>query len=177
MQFTPLRMRTLALSVPLLLGGLVLTASACGQVTGLSNDYLFDLTEDGGGGLDANGDGAPSADAKGDAIAADAADAAPKCSTTQVAAATVRMSQMNGLMACKQCLANSCCTDVDTCANASDCKRALSCRLDCTTRTGTDRHDCFNNCSSGGGNPTPATFTSGVAACSKSSCDSVCAFL
>jgi hypothetical protein len=170
-------MRTLALSVPLLLGGLVLTASACGQVTGLSNDYVFDLTEDGGGGLDANGDGAPSADAKGDAIAADAADAAPKCSTTQVVTATARMSQMNGLMACKQCLANSCCTDVDTCANTSDCKRALSCRLDCTTRTNSsDRADCFSTCQNGGGNPTPATFTSGVGACTKASCDATCAF-
>ena len=53
MQLTPIRKRTglvtvalLALAVPL---ALVFTTGACGQVTGLSNDYLFDLQEDGGG--------------------------------------------------------------------------------------------------------------------------------
>lgn len=177
MQLTPVRLSTLALVVPFVL---VLTTGACGQVTGLSNDYLFDLQQDGGG-IDANsGDAMASTDGpKGDAITdatADTADAA-KCSAAQAASATVRMSQMTGLAACKQCLANDCCTDVETCTNSSECKRAFSCRLDCTTLTGTDRHDCFNACMNGGGNPTPASWTNGVAACSKSSCDSICAFL
>jgi hypothetical protein len=179
MQFAPIRLRNLALAVPLLLF-VTATASACGQVTGLSNDYLFDLAE-AGGGLDANGgDGASSADApKGDAVSDAAADStSPKCSATQVAGATARISQMNGLMACKQCLADSCCTDIEMCTNTNECKRALSCRLDCTTLTGTDRHDCFNTCNSNsGGNSTPALFTSGVGACNKSSCDATCAFL
>lgn len=182
MQLTPIRKRTglvtvalLALVVPL---ALVFTTGACGQVTGLSNDYLFDLQEDGGG-IDANGDAAASADgSKSDAIADAAADRpAPKCSVAQAASAEVRMSQMTGLVTCKACLANSCCTDVETCANVSECRRAFACRLDCTTLTGTDRHDCFNACTNGGGNATPASWTNGVAACSKSSCDSICAFL
>ncbi len=178
MQLTPIRQRAgvaVALVVPLVL---LLTTGACGQVTGLSNDYLFDLQQDGGG-SDANGDAAAATDApKGDAIAdANADRAAPKCSVAQAASATVRMSQMTGLMACKDCLANNCCTDVETCSNSSECRRAFACRLDCTTLTGTDRHDCFNACMNGGGNPTPASWTSSVAACSKSSCDSICAFL
>lgn len=174
MQHTLISLSTFALVVPFVL---VVGTGACGQVTGLSNDYLFDLQEDGGG-IDASSDATASADGpKADAISdatADTADAA-RCSATQTASATVRMSQMNGLAACKQCLASDCCTDVETCTSTSDCRRALSCRLDCTTRTGTDRHDCFNSCQNGGGNPTPDTFTNGIAACSKSSCDAICA--
>jgi hypothetical protein len=177
MQLTPIRQRagvTVALVVPLVL---VLTTGACGQVTGLSNDYLFDLQEDGGR-IDANGDAAASADApKGDAIADALADrAAPKCSVAQAASAMLRMSQYGGEVACKNCLADNCCTEVETCSSKPECDRAFSCRLDCTPLTGTDRHDCFNQCMNGGSNATPASWTSGVAACSKSSCDSICAF-
>jgi hypothetical protein len=179
MQLTPIRRRTgvvtATLVVPLLL---VLTTGACGQVTGLSNDYLFDLQNDGGG-VDAKGDASASADGpKGDAIADASGDrAAPKCSLAQATSAQVRMSQMNGLMECKDCLANNCCTDVEACASATECRRAFACRLDCTTLTGSDRHDCYNACMNGGGNATPASWTSGVDACSKSSCDAICAFL
>ena len=176
MQLTPIRFVTFALAVPFVL---VVGTGACGQVTGLSNDYLFDLQEDGAAG-DASGDSTTADGAKSDApvdAAADTADAA-KCSVAQATSTQVRLAQINGAMACKSCLASDCCTDVDSCLNVQDCKRAVTCRLDCTTMTGVDRHDCFTTCNSNsGGNTTPASYTSGVGACATSSCSTTCAFL
>ena len=177
MQLTPIRFVTFALAVPFVL---VVGTGACGQVTGLSNDYLFDLQEDGAAG-DASGDSTAADGAKSDApidARADAAMAdAAKCSVAQAGNTELRLTQLNGLMACKDCLANDCCTEVDSCLNVNDCKRALTCRLDCTTMTGVDRHDCFNTCNSNsGGNVTPASYTSGVGAC-VTSCSTTCAFL
>jgi hypothetical protein len=176
MQLTPIRFATFALAVPL---ALVVGTGACGQVTGLSNDYLFDLQEDGGAAGDAKGDAAttdgPKSDAPSDAPGDTAVDAAT-CSTGQAGSIELRLMQINGAMACKDCLANDCCTDVDTCLNVQECRRALSCRLDCTTRSGTDKHDCFNTCNSNsGGNSTPPSYTNGVGACA-ASCSTTCAF-
>lgn len=176
MQLTPIRFVTFALAVPFVV---VVATGGCGQVTGLSNDYLFDLQEDGGPVGDAAGDGADGAKGDGSidgAVDTGAADAA-KCSTAQAGNTTLRLTQLNGAMACKDCLSNDCCTEVDSCLNVQDCRRALTCRLDCTTMTGTDRHDCFNTCNSNsGGNVTPPAYTNGVGAC-VTSCSTTCAFL
>ena len=175
MQLTPIRFVTCVLALPFVL---VVGTRACGQVTGLSNDYLFDLQEDGGAAGDASGDAAATDGSKSDAptdAANDSADAA-KCSSGQAGSIELRLTQINGATPCKQCLANDCCTDVDSCLDAQDCRRALSCRLDCTDKTGTDRHDCFSACTNGGGNTTPASYTNGVGACSAASCSSTCAF-
>jgi hypothetical protein len=168
------------------LGALVTSTGACGQVTGLSNDYLFDLQPDGGAALDASGeasaDGGPKTDAPTDAptdVRVDTGVDAATCSLAQAQSTDMRLSQINGADECKQCLANDCCNAVDSCLNVSECRRALSCRLDCTTLTGTDRHSCFNTCNSNtGGNTTPASYTSGVGACAASACaaPTACAF-
>jgi hypothetical protein len=170
MHLTPTRLAFLAL--PFLL------AAACGQVTGLSGDYLFDLTEAGTANGDAAGDAASSDGSLTDARADAFEGAAPKCSATQSGLATNQLSTLSGAPACKTCLANACCTDVETCMNTSTCSRALTCRLDCTTKTGIDRTDCFNACANGGSGTTPPLFTNGVGACSGSSCKSMstCAF-
>lgn len=177
MHLTPIRFVTCFLALPF---GLVVGTGACGQVTGLSNDYVYDLQEDGGAAAgDASGDAAtadaPKSDAPTDAPT-DTADAA-KCSLAQANSTQQRLNQTNGSNACKLCLATACCTDVDSCLNANECKRALSCRLDCTTMTGVDRQDCFTTCNSNsGGNTTPPAYTNGVGACSAAACSTPCAF-
>ncbi|GAC1545087.1 MAG: hypothetical protein NVS3B10_09250 [Polyangiales bacterium] len=45
MLLTPVRILTCVLAMPF---ALVVGTAACGQVTGLSNDYVYDLKEDGG---------------------------------------------------------------------------------------------------------------------------------
>jgi hypothetical protein len=181
MQHTPIRSATLLWA----LGAFVMGTGACGQVTGLSNDYLFDLQEDGGTALDASGDASADGGAKTDAASDASTDgrvdtgAAATCSIPQAESTAMRISQLNGADECKACLANDCCTAVDSCLNVSECRRALSCRLDCTTMTGIDRHTCFNACNSNsGGNTTPASYTSGVGACAAAGCaaTTTCAF-
>ena len=181
MQLTRIRFATSATFATF--AGLAVATGACGQVTGLSNDYLFDVQEDGGTALDGGGDatteGGSRTDAPTDAPVDTGADAAT-CSFAQAQSTQLRMTQLSGASGCKQCLANDCCTDVDSCLNTSECKRALSCRLDCTTMTGADRHSCFQACSSNsGGNTTPASYTSGVGACATSACaaSTACSFL
>jgi len=168
------------LAVPLAMVAL----GACGQVTGLSDDFVYDLQEDGGSAaIDAKADTAATGDgAKTDAamdgpvVTADAA----TCSPAQAGSTELRLTQFNGSMGCKSCLSDDCCMDVDNCLNTSDCRKALQCRLDCTTLTGTDRHTCFQVCNSNtGGNVTPASYTNGVGACAASKCMPItaCAFL
>ncbi len=188
MQLTPIRVLTLATGVLAMpVGVLVLAAcaGACGQVTGLSNDYVFDLQEDGGG---ITGDATTASDtgATADGAKADAATDAPinpvdaaTCTSAQAGNTQLRLTQFSGSTACKTCLADDCCMDIDTCLNVSECRRAFQCRLDCTTLSGTDRHSCFNTCNSNtGGNTTPLSYTNGVGACAASKCNAptACAF-
>lgn len=158
MQLTPIRIVSLGLTC-------VVAVAACGQITGLSNDYAFDL--------DAGKSDAADAHA---ADALDAADGGPetgsKCSAAQTTLASTRLSQLGGTQACRSCLASACCTDVEPCTSASDCRRHLSCYLDCTPKVADQRPDCFSNCS---GN-TPALYTNGIGACSVASCEAQCGF-
>ncbi|MDB4935499.1 MAG: hypothetical protein JWP87_2471 [Labilithrix sp.] len=175
MQYTTLRFASLGLPFVLVVG----SAAACGQVTGLSNDYEFDLVEgggaDGGAGGDAKLDG-PSSDASTtDAPGLDAADAANKCTTAETATALQRLNTLGGTTSCKTCLAPACCKDIDVCFHNPDCSSVLECKLDCTTRTSAERQQCFKSCNSGGGG-VPDLYTSGMGACAASACKSECAF-
>jgi hypothetical protein len=184
MQLTPIRLLTGVLAMPLMVVVLAASAGACGQVTGLSNDYVFDLQEDGGG---VTGDAKADTAANADGAKTDGTTDAPvtpvdaaTCSSTQAATIEQRLTQFNGSTECKTCLSNDCCTDVDSCLNITECRKAFECRLDCTTMSGTDRHSCFQTCdSNSGGNVTPMSYTSGVGACATSKCSAAtaCAFL
>jgi hypothetical protein len=168
MQLTPIRIVFFALPS-------LLAVAACGQVTGLSNDYQFDLADGSSSATgDASGDASASDGSSSTDARADAADAAPKCSTAQTTLAATRLNQFAGTPACKSCLASSCCTDIEPCTSASECRRSLSCRLDCTDKPADQQHDCYNNCTNG--NPPPAVYAQGVGACSAASCKTQCAF-
>jgi hypothetical protein len=178
-----MRLLTGVLAMPLGFVVLATCAGACGQVTGLSNDYVYDLQEDGGSATgDAKADTAATADGAMPDAGSDGSvgvDAAT-CSAAQAGSTELRLTQFNGSTGCKTCLADDCCMDVDTCLNISECRKAFACRLDCTTMTGTDRHTCFQTCNSNsGGNTTPMSYTIGVGACAVSKCSAAtaCAFL
>ena len=150
--------------------------SACGQVTGLSDDYLFDLTDGGatkdGAADTATADGSSSTDAAADVQV----DAANKCTVAQANNAAQKLDKYNGSMACKTCLAGSCCTDVEACSVANtDCNHVLSCKLDCTDRTGTERTSCFASCNNSGA-AVPAIYTQGVGMCGAGPCATACGF-
>jgi hypothetical protein len=154
--------------------------AACGQVTGLSDDFEFDLVDGGtatvdGGGADGTADAPRSDGSTTDGSAGDAADASNKCSASDTTAATQRLAEYNGTVVCKACLAPACCTDIDVCFHDENCSRVLGCKLDCTTRSGGERSQCFKNCNTSGGG-VPPLYTNGIGACSTSACNAKCAF-
>lgn len=71
-----------------------------------------------------------------------------------------------GDTACDTCLANSCCTPVNTCAGTPDCMTLLSCEGACTTP------QCITNCESA--TPGGVTKLKAVDACMASSCSTAC---
>ena len=158
-----------------------LAAAACGQITGLSDDYRFDLV-DGGGATPSDG---AIFDAAADAASVDAAvdardggasaDAANICTPAETATAAQQLATYRGTRVCKACLAPACCDDVVTCAQSNECSRVLGCKLDCTSRPVADRQQCFDRCSNVGGG-VPALYTTGMGACAATSCKQDCAF-
>jgi hypothetical protein len=163
----PSTFRVVLVALPLALGvSAALVASGCGQLTGLSNDYTYDLAEAG----DASGDGA----VDGAADAADASDAG-KCSAAAAATSAGKLAQAKGSALCEACLANNCCTTVDSCI-ASSCKQHLFCVVGCTSiQAANDRTSCLNNCTNGGSAAT-ASFTNGVGQCAGVACKTECGF-
>lgn len=151
--------------------------AACGQITGLSDDYQFDLVESGtaaDGALDGSTEAAPG-DAGPDVRDGASPDATNSCTAVETAAATQRLGAYGGTPACKACLAPACCDDVAACADDGECSRVLGCKLDCTARPSPDRQQCFERCNNVGG-PVPALYTSGMGACAIAACKQTCAF-
>jgi hypothetical protein len=164
MYLTPIRLAVVALPAALVI-------AACGQVTGLSDNYTYDL-EGGATATDGGGDGAKTDATTGDGATDAGVDAANKCSAAQTLKATDKMSGFNGTDICKACLATSCCTDVDTCSLNQDCTRVFSCKLDCTDKAPAERTQCFKSCTSGGGQS--PVYTGTVGQCGPAACASQC---
>ena len=145
--------------------------SACGQITGLSDDYTYDLgAPDGaiseGGAVDAtSGDGSSSGDV---VTTNDGGDSGLRCTDAQRSAALGSMTQMKN-DTCKTCLATRCCTAVQACtAQTSGCRVTLSCHLDCSEKG--NPQQCFNaQCMNGN----EVTFQA-VRSCATSFCKNEC---
>lgn len=120
----------------------------CGQITGLSDDYTYDLADgatssDGAAG-DAKTDGGTSTDG-----AVGTGDAgSPTCKTQATAYLTTENA---GSVACRTCVANNCCTGVNACSQLSACRNDLKCVLDCST-SDTGRQSCVSKCQANQGN-------------------------
>lgn len=166
MYLTPIRIVALALPAVL-----VLVLAACGQVTGLSDDYQYDL--EGGAKTDgATGDGAKTDGATSDGATDAGVDATNKCSAGQTLKASQKMDGLNGSQLCKTCLAGSCCNDIDTCTSNPDCNHVFSCKLDCTEKPTSERTQCFKSCTISGG-PSPV-YQATIGACGAAACTKEC---
>jgi len=166
MYFTPIRLAALALPA-------VLAVAACGQVTGLSDDYTYDLEGGAATGDGGAADGATTDATTGDGATDAGADATNKCSTNQTVKAAQKLQNYNGTQLCKTCLAGSCCNDVDTCSANSDCNHVFSCKLDCTEKSLSERSQCFKSCTVSGGGTGPV-YQSTIGACAPAACTKEC---
>jgi hypothetical protein len=129
-------------------GALVLglLAAACAQVTGLADDYRYDLA-DGGRAADGGGGGG------GDGGGTDGGDGGPaqQCTTVDRAKAELAMTNAAGdrlTTPCRSCLSTSCCLEIDRCAATADCNQSMRCIFNCQRETGggNNKTQCLGNC-------------------------------
>jgi hypothetical protein len=138
---------------------LLVALGSCAQVTGLSDDYRYDLdaaTVDGAGGDAAGGDAASDA-------------AAGQCSSIERTRAGTELAAVSGDLLtgqCRTCLANNCCTPIDTCSKNLECQQSMRCVFQCQRENGggNNKAQCLNNCQN--------TFARTVGACVQASCGS-----
>jgi hypothetical protein len=148
---------------------LVVPLGACGQVTGLSDDYRFDQLADGGSLPDGeSGDGqadGPKGDAPGTSPTDGAPDARESCTNPQQAVAQEQLTSAGGelLLACRNCLAANCCKSINVCASGNECDNSMKCVFNCQGHQGSAKLQCLNQCS--------AAFENVVGACIASACD------
>ena len=171
MYYTPLTAALLTLPIMLAVAG------GCGQVTGLSDDYQYDLeggttSVDGGGGGGTDGAAKTDAPTTAEGGTDSGVDPINKCSNSQSVKAGQRLNNYNGAPLCKSCLATSCCNDVETCAANADCNHVFSCKLDCTDKPAEQRTQCFKTCTVNGG-PSPLYQTT-IGACGPAACTKEC---
>lgn len=137
----------------------------CGQVTGLSDDYTFDLADAAGSSDAAAGDAKADGAATGDG----ATGSGDSGSATCKAQATAYLTTENaGSAVCRTCVANNCCTGVNACSPSSACRNDLKCVLDCST-SDVGRQACVSKCQANQGNGFGA-----VLQCMQQSCASPC---
>lgn len=145
---------------------------ACGQITGLSDDYTYDLGAADGAASEGGADG-PS-DSSSDGVTSDVVtpgdggDSGPRCTDSQKNVALASMAGMKNDV-CKACLAALCCTAVQPCTTqAAGCRVTLSCHLDCSEKG--NPQQCFNaQCT----NATEPTFQS-LRSCATAFCNKDC---
>jgi len=133
-------------------------AFGCGQITGLSDDYTFDLDASG---VDAGNPGPNDA-------GRDVTDAGPPetCSAQERAAAQAVYAQNAGEAvpaACRSCLAQSCCEESAACGADEGCAASMKCLFECQRRA--NPAQCSRECR--------AVFDDVMGACVQRSC-SVC---
>lgn len=141
---------------------------ACGTLTGLSDDYTFDLAVQPG----VEGGSADGSTASDGSSPPDASFDAGMCTATQAESTNNYLSGASGSSDCKSCLQTSCCVPVAQCVTGSgNCKNRLDCNLKCTEQGGNARQTCLNQCQ--------ATVPTGSAAyvdVTRCQCQSRCGF-
>jgi hypothetical protein len=143
-----------------------LASLACGQVSGLSDDYTFDLVEAGAASSDAGDSGAA------DAAAALDSGAPVDAGSAQCKAAASRdlANEGVGTVACRTCAADKCCGLIEACLASSGgpgCRNTLKCALACSSENA--RTACLAKCDGVQG----AAFAD-VRACLQQGCSAAC---
>lgn len=151
---------------------LATAGSSCAQVSGLADDYRYDLVA-----------AAPTLDATADAGEGDAtvradssaSDARSTCGATERARAATQITSAGGDSLsgqCRQCLASNCCAQIGACANNADCEASMKCVFGCQNQNGggNAKTQCLANCRTG--------FFPTVGACIQATCASpICQLL
>lgn len=134
----------------------IVLVSSCGQITGLSDDYRYDLAEAG-----AEGDGSATAEGG-------PRDAGNACDLTERSRAQRTISEAGGetvSQQCRTCMASSCCDRIAECAQSDDCMQAMKCIFNCQKTGGGGgggKNQCLANCR--------GTFTTIVGSCVEQEC-------
>jgi hypothetical protein len=148
----------------------VLAPCSCGQLTGLADDYRYDL--DAGGAPETSAADPSTADASDDAPHDASADShAPACTAVQTEAAQTALTTNDGSnvpSACRTCMADSCCTEIQTCAKNANCAASMKCIFDCQQKGG-GKAQCLNNCAK--------AFATVVGTCVQNDCNADCQLL
>ena len=151
---------------------LVVPVGACGQVTGLSDDYRFDQLEGGsitdGQSADGKTDGTVGADGSSGGPRDATADAKESCNTTQTVTAQEDLTNANAeiVSACRNCLAGNCCLTVHHCATSNDCDNSMKCVFGCQGKQGNAKTVCLAQCGD--------VFQRTIEACLDSACSTNC---
>jgi hypothetical protein len=169
--------RRLAFSIASVLAAAAV--AACGTITGLSDDYKYDLADGASSGGDGStpdgaGDGA-SGDAGSDALPS--FDAGGTCNPSQANNFHDYVNGLPGNAECKACIAASqCCLTVAACqaAGGGNCKNRFECDLECTAQqSAPQRLTCLNTtCPTQ--DPTTSTTWVNVARCVNQDCSTKC---
>jgi hypothetical protein len=140
---------------------------ACGEVTGLSDDYTFD---GGGEGASASGDASDGGTESGSTTDAGS------CGPIAADAAAHNPTILGASDVCRSCLSQKCCVEVVECSLANDCAKRLNCNAACTRSGGGGGgggvKDCIANCS----DTTPPASYAKVGACADTNCSTTCGF-
>lgn len=130
--------------------------AACGTVTGLSDDYVYDLDAAPTG--EVGGDGSTTdaaADAAADATQdTGAPDAAGRCGPGQQTQAMTELNSRSGSKLppqCETCLASTCCAQIHACVSVgTNCGATMDCVFQCQDQpVGAARSNCVAGCKSG----------------------------
>src|SRR5688572_9056272 len=140
---------------------IALSIVACAQVTGLSDDYKFDLdaAADGGEGGTSGGDGAtPFVDGG-------------KCSASDQSTASTDIRNANGdkvPLLCRTCLVANCCTPIHLCAGLNVCRDSMRCIFNCQDKVQqNEKATCLRQCDD-------TAFNTAVGTCVTQDCQQAC---
>lgn len=145
----------------LAVASVIAVVGACAQVTGLSDDYRFDLPADGAdaastedGGTEAGRDGSTGDSGGGE-----------RCTKNQQAQTQTTFAQSGGdnvPLQCKSCLGQGCCDDIKKCADNAQCVDSMKCVFGCQQKNGNAKTQCLSSCKN--------AFRDFVGACVASTC-------
>ena len=146
--------------------GVLLPVASCAQITGLSDEYRYDLEAGAGSSEDGSAVGldASPGDARSDA------DARAQCSADDRTRTGTQLASASGELLspqCRTCLAASCCAPIDACAKSSDCQASMKCVFQCQkSGSAASKRQCLSDCN-------VAAFQR-VGSCAESGCAGAC---
>lgn len=126
----------LALAAVMVSATLLIMVCSCAQVTGLSDEYRYDL-----------GDAASGTDASEVDAGANAGD---RCDSTDRTRTQSMITEAGGeriASRCRSCMAANCCDEIQKCAQTDECTQSMKCVFGCQ-QSGGGKNQCIKSCNS-----------------------------